>query len=72
MTTIYGMVGATTKNLQHFGLTADVALGDARHVHRQFNAVATDLPYGINLPRDNSQDAEILANLRTCAPKAGS
>lgn len=65
------MVGATTKNLQHFGLTADVALGDARHVHGQFNAVATDLPYGINLAKDNSQDAEILANLRTCAPKAG-
>ena len=65
------MVGATTKNLQHFGLTADVALGDARHVQGQFNAVATDLPYGINLAKDNSQDAEILANLRTCAPKAG-
>ena len=65
------MVGATTKNLQHFGLTADVALGDARHVHGQFNAVATDLPYGINLAKDNFQDVEILANLRTCAPKAG-
>ena len=64
------MIGATTKNLQHFGLTADVALGDARQVHGQFDAIATDLPYGINLIKDNSQDAEILANLRTCAPKA--
>lgn len=64
------MIGATTKNLQHFGLTADVALGDARQVDGQFDAIATDLPYGINLIKDNSQDAEILANLRTCAPKA--
>ena len=65
------MIGATTKNLQHFGLTADVALGDARQVRGQFDAIATDLPYGINLTKDKSQDAEILANLRTCAPKAG-
>ena len=64
------MVGATVKNLQHFGLTADVALGDARQISGQFDAVATDLPYGINLSKDKSQDAEILANLRTCAPKA--
>ena len=64
------MVGATTKNLQHFGLTADVALGDARQVQGQFDTIATDLPYGINLIKDNSQDTEILANLRTCAPRA--
>ena len=65
------MIGATTKNLRHFGLAADVALGDARRVQGQFDAIATDLPYGINLTKDNAQDAEILANLRTCAPKAG-
>lgn len=65
------MIGATTKNLQHFGLTADVALADAREVRGQFDAIATDLPYGINLTKDRSQDIEILANLRTCAPKAG-
>lgn len=64
------MVGATTKNLQHFGLTADVALDDARHVRGQFDAIATDLPYGINLTKDKFQDAEILANLRTCTQKA--
>ena len=63
------MVGATTKNLQHFGLTADVALGDARQVSGAFDAVATDLPYGINLNKDELQDIEILANLRACAPK---
>ena len=64
------MVGATTKNLQHFGLSANVALGDARQIREQFDAIATDLPYGINLVKDNSQDIEILSNLRSCAPKA--
>ena len=64
------MIGATTKNLRHFGLTADVTLGDARQVQGEFDAIATDLPYGINLIKNNSQDTEILANLRTCAPKA--
>ena len=64
------MVGATTKNLQHFGLSADVALGDATQIRGQFDAIATDLPYGINLVKDNSQEEEILLNLQTCAPKA--
>ncbi len=65
------MVGATTKNLQHFGLTADVNLEDARTIKGRFNVVATDLPYGISLVKDIREATEILANLRTCAPKAG-
>ena len=64
------MIGATTKNLQHFGLSADVALGDARHIDGQYDAIATDLPYGINLVRDSSQEIEILSNLQACAPRA--
>ena len=64
------MVGATTKNLRHFGLSANVALGDATQIRGQFDAIATDLPYGINLVKDDSQEEEILSNLRTCAPKA--
>lgn len=64
------MVGTTTKNLQHFGLSANVALGDATQIRGQFDAIATDLPYGINLVKDNSQEEKILSNLRTCAPKA--
>lgn len=64
------MIGATTKNLHHFGLSANVVLGDAREIREQFDAIATDLPYGINLVKDNSQKIEILSNLRTCAPKA--
>lgn len=64
------MIGATAKNLRHFGLSAEVAIGDARHVDGQYDAIATDLPYGINLVRDRTQEIEILSNLRTCAPRA--
>lgn len=64
------MVGATTKNLQHFGLKADVQFEDARIIAGKFDAVATDLPYGISLVKDTVATAEILANLRTCSPKA--
>ncbi len=65
------MVGATTKNLHHFGLTANIALEDARKITETFDVVATDLPYGISLVKDTSAATEILENLRTCAPKAG-
>lgn len=65
------MVGATTRNLHHFGLTADVELEDARTIKGHFDVVATDLPYGISLVKDTTAATDILANLRTCAPKAG-
>ena len=64
------MVGATTKNLQHYGLKADVRLEDARTIEGTFDAVATDLPYGISLVKDTVATAEILTNLRTCSPKS--
>ena len=64
------MVGATTKNLQHFGLSADISLADARQIGGQFDAVATDLPYGINLVKDTAEEREILSNLQGLAPKA--
>ena len=64
------MVGATTKNLQHYGLKADIRLEDARIIEGKFDAVATDLPYGISLVKDTVATAEILTNLRTCSPKA--
>lgn len=65
------MVGATTKNLHYFGLTADVGLKDARTISGHFDVVATDLPYGISLVKDTTAATEILSNLRNCAPKAG-
>ncbi len=64
------MVGATTKNLSHFGLHADVQLKDAREIQNTFDAIATDLPYGLSLVKDSDATYDILANLRTCAPKA--
>ena len=65
------MVGATTKNLSHFGLHANVQLNDARTIQGKFDAIATDLPYGISLVKDATATIDILANLRTCAPKVG-
>ncbi len=65
------MVGATTKNLQHYGLKADVQLEDARLIEGKFDAIATDLPYGISLVKDTAATADILTNLRTRAPRAG-
>lgn len=65
------MVGATTKNLQHYSLKANVELKDAREISEKFDAVATDLPYGISLVKDTEATAKILSNLRTCAPRAG-
>lgn len=64
------MVGATAKNLQHYGLKADIRLEDARTIEGKFDAVATDLPYGISLVKDTVATTEILTNLRTCSPKS--
>ena len=65
------MVGATSKNLAFYGLNADVKLEDARLIREKFDAVATDLPYGISLVKDSTAMKNILTNLRTCAPIAG-
>lgn len=64
------MVGVTTKNLEHYGLKADVRLEDARYIEGTFDAVVTDLPYGISLVKDTVATTEILSNLRTCSPKS--
>ena len=64
------MVGATRKNLKHFGLHADVKLGDARQICGWFNAVATDFPYGIGLAKDAEEDRKILRRVRQLAPRA--
>ncbi len=64
------MVGATIKNLQHYVLKATVRLEDARTIEGKFDAIATDLPYGISLVKDTVATAEILSNLRNCSPKA--
>ena len=64
------MVKATQANLAHYGLNVEVHLDDARRIGGRFDALATDLPYGIMLTRDTLQDWEILQNLRSIAPKA--
>ena len=64
------MVYATRGNLAHYGLHANVYAGDARRIGGRFDALATDLPYGIMLAGDRLQEWEILQNLRSIAPKA--
>ncbi|MCH8289497.1 methyltransferase domain-containing protein [Candidatus Poribacteria bacterium] len=64
------MVGATAKNLDYYGLSGEIHLGDARRICSQSDAVATDLPYGINMVQNILRDREILQNIRTLAPKA--
>ena len=64
------MVGATRKNLKHYGLSAEVHLGDARRISGRYDAVITDFPYGIGLAKDTTADGEILGRIRQLAPKA--
>lgn len=64
------MVRAVQKNLAHYGLSAETYPGDARHIQGDFDAVVTDLPYGIRLQGDIQRDREILRNVRQLAPKA--
>lgn len=64
------MVGATRKNLEHYGLRAEVYLGDARHVSGRYDAVVTDFPYGIGLAKDTTLDREILERIPELAPRA--
>ena len=65
------MVGATRKNLKHFGLSAEVHLGDARLISGRYDVVVTDFPYGIGLAKDMTVDREILGRIRQLAPRAG-
>lgn len=64
------MVGATRKNLKHYGLSAEVHLGDARLISGRYDAVVTDFPYGIGLDGDMTLDREILVRIRQLAPRA--
>lgn len=41
------MAGMTRHNLAHFGLSAEVVCRDARDWQERFDAVVTDLPYGM-------------------------
>lgn len=56
------------ENTQHFGLSVEVFVADAREIGGVFDAIVTDLPYGRNIPTDAKQTEEILAHLRELAP----
>jgi tRNA G10 N-methylase Trm11 len=56
------MVEGTLKNLEYFKLSAEVRLGDAKQISGDFEALATDLPYGINTKLDLIERHQILEN----------
>ena len=64
------MVGASRKNLEYFGLDGDIHLDDARKITGRFDALATDLPYGIYTQASDALYREILQNIKSLAPKA--
>lgn len=66
----YKMVEATQRNLAYYNLQGEIDLADAKKVSGQFDAVITDLPYGITLTTSKTQERAIMQNIRQLAPKA--
>ena len=64
------MVGASQKNLAYFGLEGEIHLADAREIKGKFDALVTDLPYGIYTQTSDTLYQEILQNIKFLAPKA--
>jgi tRNA G10 N-methylase Trm11 len=64
------MVGAARKNLDYFGLAGAIHLADAREIMGRFDALVTDLPYGIYTQASDKLYQEILQNIKSLAPKA--
>ncbi|HIE26127.1 TPA: methyltransferase domain-containing protein [Candidatus Poribacteria bacterium] len=64
------MVGASRKNLEYFGLEGAIHLADAREITGRFDALTTDLPYGIYTQASDKLYREILQNIKSLAPKA--
>ncbi len=64
------MVGMSSRNLAHFGYSAQVDLGDALHCRQSADVLLTDLPYGRLLQVDYAAIQPVLAHLVTLAPRA--
>lgn len=64
------MVGMSQKNVAHFEYSADIALLDAREWSGRFDAIVTDLPYGINLEVSEEVVRGILTHCVNLAPVA--
>jgi len=62
------MVGMSTKNLSHFGYTAEVQQIDARECEQQADAVVTDLPYGRFQPMEETNLRLIMQRCTMLAP----
>lgn len=63
------MVILAVKNFEQFGLNGRIERGDAREVSGRYDALVTDLPYGINTQADRQLYRDILRNAKSLAPK---
>lgn len=63
------------ENLSHFGLNADIRIGDSRDLERifgkeAFDAIVTDLPYGISAHMANTEREKLYSSLIPSFEKA--
>ena len=63
------MVGATNKNLKHFGFEATASIGDAADVAGSYDLVLANVPYGKMTATSDERLAGMVANIATLAPR---
>lgn len=63
------MVFSARKNFEYFNLVGRIEHGDARKISGKYDALVTDLPYGINTQADEQLYRDILRNARSLADK---
>jgi len=63
------MVGATNKNLEHFGLRPGASVADAAKVAGDYDVLLTNLPYGRMSATPSEKVRRIVANLPRLAPR---
>jgi len=63
------MVGATNKNLAHFGFEAAASLGDATELTGRYDLLLANVPYGKMTAMSDEKLARMVANIVTLAPR---
>lgn len=63
------MVHGTAANARHYGLDIGVGIGDVRSLAGRFDAVVSNLPYGIAIQHSPHFYDEALANIARLAPR---
>ena len=63
------MVGATNKNLKHFGFEPAASQGDAAELTGSYDLVLANVPYGKMTATSDEKLARMVANIVTLAPR---